>query len=54
MRAGDAQHVLGDGTAGVEGGARHAPENPLGFGFLILASLLRSSFTAHAIGLQPC
>lgn len=26
---GDAQHVLGDGPTGVEGGARHATKNPL-------------------------
>jgi hypothetical protein len=27
--AGNTQRVLGDGAAGVERGARHAPENPL-------------------------
>jgi hypothetical protein len=31
VRAGDAQHVLGDGPTGVEGGARHATKNPLRF-----------------------
>lgn len=37
MRAGNAQHVLGDGAAGVEGGVRHALEDPLRFSFLFFA-----------------
>jgi len=44
--AGDAQHVLGDGPAGVEGGARHAPENPirLRFLFLLLSATIGLNF----------
>ena len=34
--SGDAQHVLGDGPVGVEGGMRHAPEYSIRFLFLFL------------------
>ena len=46
LYAGDAQHVLGDGPAGVEGGARHAPENPirLRFLFLLLSATIGLNF----------
>ena len=44
-RAGDAQHVLGDGPPGVEGGSRHATENSLRFVVLLLLLL----FTHFAV-----